>query len=37
MIDKGELGELYWGESGTEMGAIIIADKLGCGSTKVYR
>lgn len=37
MINKEELEELYWGEPGTEMGAFIIADKLGCSRSKVYR
>jgi len=27
--------ELYWGDPGTEMGAFIIADKLGCNKSKI--
>lgn len=37
MINKEELEDLYWGEPGTEMGAIIIAEKLGCNRSTVYR
>ena len=37
MINKEELEELYWGEPGTEMGAIIIADKLGCSQSTIYK
>ncbi len=37
MINKEELEELYWGEPGTEMGTYIIADKLGCSQSTIYR
>jgi len=36
-ISKEELEELYWGEPGTEMGTYIIADKLGCSQSTIYR
>ena len=36
-ITKEELKEMYWGEEGTERGAIIIADRLGCHPSTVYR
>ena len=37
LISKKELEEMYWGESGTEMGAPTIAKIIGCGSTTIYR
>jgi len=37
LISKEELEEMYWGESGTEMGAYLIADEIGCGTTTIYR
>ena len=37
MINREELEELYWGEPSTEIGAFIIADKLGCNKSTVYR
>ena len=36
-ISKEELEELYWGEPETEMGTYIIADKLGCSQSTIYR